>query len=392
MTQLKAVDLFCGIGGGSIGLTNANIEVIGAVDNYDEAVNAYNQHDECPGRAWNKDITQITFDDIAVYFGFEKEDVDIVMGCPPCQNFSKLRDTEAWPEDKPKDELLRTYVERVAEADADIVIFENVPNIFNVDDGRYINWLKRRMNPESREELPAGDVDDEDEVINLNYGMALDIVNAADYGVPQHRKRAVGIFVKGKRNDEVQLPEPTHADPEHAEELGKKPWVSVGEAIGDLEELEKGEKSQTDSAHRARNHRGNTMDIIRAVPKNGGSRTDIEDEDLILDCHKKLDSDTSAGNIYGRMTWEDPAPTLTTRCTSPSCGRYIHPCQDRGITFREAARLQSFPDIELPSKNEHAERVIGNAVPPLLIKTLISGFLEEGIFDDEVRPKVSVTS
>lgn len=376
MTTLKAVDLFSGAGGGSIGLTWAGVEVIGAVDTYDEAVNTYNSNDITPDCAWQQDLTKVSFGDIADHFGFDIDDVDIVMGCPPCQNFSKLRDTEPWPEDEPKDELLRTYVERVAEADADIVIFENVENILSVDDGRYIDWLKRRMNPESRQELPAGDIDDEKEVINLNYGMAIDVVNAADYGVPQRRNRVIGLFVKGKKNDEVEIPEPTHAAPEIAEELDRDPWVTVGEKIGDLPELKKGENWDEDEAHRARNHRSKTMNIIRAVPKNGGSRTDIEDEDLILDCHKRL-GNSSAGNVYGRMMWKEPAPTLTTRCTTPSSGRYIHPYQDRSITFREAARLQSFPDIDLPDKNEHAERVIGNAVPPKLIENLVGRFLQD---------------
>lgn len=356
MSELKAVDLFAGAGGGSVGLDQAGTEVVAAVDNDPDAVETYrnNPVDVEPLEA---DLTEVTFNDIADHYGFDIGEIDLVMGCPPCQNFSWLRDTVPWPEGEAKDELLKAFYERVKEADAEYVLFENVPGIASTDGGQYLKWLKDNMG-------------------ELGYGMDVDVVNAADYGVPQRRKRTIGFFVKGRRNEEVEIPDPTHAPKEEARENGKQSWNTVRDAISDLPPLEAGEEWNEDPAHRASRHHESTIEILEAVPKDGGSRRDIQDEDLILECHKRLDEPNSAGNVYGRMAWDKPAPTLTTRCTTPSCGRFTHPEQNRGISYREAARLMTFPDFELPEKNGPAERVVGNAVPPRLIRSIISGILD----------------
>lgn len=351
MDSIRAVDLFAGAGGGSIGLDSAGVDVVGAVDNDEKAVETYadNPVDIDP---WLADLTKVDFDDIANHFNFDSTDVDLVMGCPPCQNFSSLRDTSPWDDDEPKDELLKAFYHHVREALPDYVLFENVPGICHTEEGIYLEWLQNRMR-------------------ELGYGMTVKVVNAADYGVPQVRRRTIGLFVKGVADENISLPEPTHALKERADQTELPPRRTVRDAIEDLSELAPGEKSDSDPAHRARNHRTSTLEIIRAVPEDGGSRTDIEDDDLILDCHKRLDGQNTAGNIYGRMAWDAPAPTLTTRCTSPSGGRFVHPEQDRGMSFREAARLMGFPDFPLPETNSAAERVVGNAVPPRLIKIMV---------------------
>lgn len=377
MSDLTAVDLFCGAGGGSIGLERLRVDVVGAVDVDEHAVETYRRCPETSVEPWQADLTEVDFQDIADHFGFDPDDVDIVMGCPPCQNFSSLRDTEAWDPSDPKDELLLAFVRLVEQADPEVVVFENVPGLVATDGGQYARWLKHRMNPGYRRELvaePESDAED-DGIPALNYGMAFDVINAADYGVPQRRKRTIGLFVKGASNEEVQIPEPTHSpDPESE----KPTWRTVGDAIGDLPALKRGEMADGMPAHRARRHREETMEIIRAIP-DGGDRRDLAGTDLELDCHKDLEEgDQSAGNVYGRMVNDEPAPTLTTRCTSPSCGRFLHPKQDRAITFREAARLMSFPDkMPLPSYNNHAEWVVGNAVPPVLIQNLVGRFFRE---------------
>jgi DNA (cytosine-5)-methyltransferase 1 len=126
--------------------------------------------------------------------------------------------------------------------------------------------------------------------------------------------------------------------------------------------------------HVAKSHSPRVMEIIKSIPKNGGSRKSLP-EKLWLQCHLKLRADKKGGaeSIYERMTWEKPAPTITCRCTTPSSGRFLHPEQDRAITPREAARLQSFPDdFVFPSISKHAERLIGNAVPPELMKIFVT--------------------
>lgn len=351
---LGVLDLFCGAGGASQGIKHTEgFEVVAAVDNDPVAVKTYD--DNFSLTPWEKDLTKIENTDILDHFSLSKDDVDVIVGCPPCQPFSTLSDTDDRPDNEDTDLLLRVFLNIIEQAMPPMVLFENVPRFMTKDDGHY------------REVF-------EDRIQDLGYGFTLDRVYSADYGVPQTRHRAIGICVRGAEDDDVKLPEPTHAPPNEAKKLGKEPYVTVRDAIGNegLAELERGDKSPEDDAHRARFHQNSTMEIIEAIPKDGGSRTDLPQE-LELDCHKKVGTD--AGNVYGRMAWDEPGPTLTTRCTTPSCGRFLHPEQDRAITFREAALLMTFPpDFDLPRQNSAAEQVIGNAVPPTLIQNLIQVF------------------
>lgn len=348
------VDLFCGAGGTSLGLKETNLEVRAAIDNDEVACQVYDNY--LPADTYQADLTETSIDDVCDYYGMNTNEIDVIVGCPPCQNFSTLRRTTPWREGEPKDELLVSFVDLILEASPGVVIFENVEGILKSDDGQYIEWFNEWMR-------------------KAGYGVALRVVDAADYGVPQRRKRAIGICVHGVRDEEIKFPEPTHAAPNEATSSEKKPWRTVREAIGNLPVIESGETSSMDG-HQARNHQSNTLDIIRAVPEDGGSRADIPDE-LELDCHKRLD-DGEARNVYGRMAWDEPAPTLTTRCTNASSGRFIHPKQHRAITLREAARLMTFPnDFSFPEHRKHASRLIGNAVPPTLMETLVNGFLNQ---------------
>jgi len=346
------VDLFCGAGGASLGLEATRFDIRVAVDEDETACQIYT--DNLSVEAQQADLTEVNVSEICLGQGIDTDEIEVVVGCPPCQNFSSLRRTTPWPEGEPKDELLVTFVDQILEASPEIVIFENVKGILQSDGGRYIDWFKYWMR-------------------KAGYGIALDVVDAADFGVPQHRERTMGFCVHGARSSELSFPEPTHAAPEEAEKNGKKWWRTVRDAIQDLPELEAGEDSSM-NGHSARNHQESTLELIDAVPNDGGSRTDIP-SDLELDCHQRLERSSQATNVYGRMKWDEPAPTLTTRCTVPSCGRFIHPEQNRAITHREAARLMSFPDgFELPSKRKDADRLVGNALPPTMMKNLVSQF------------------
>lgn len=396
MSRGKVVDLFCGAGGASLGFVQAGYEVVGAVDAYQRALDTYEtnlcDHDfdehegsvtfDEPMRAdlsrgyeddkVDDDLPVVTFEDIRKRFDLEEGEIDVICGCPPCQNFSSLRDTEPWPEGKPKDNLLKAYVEFVEEATPELVFFENVSNIMNAGDEiptDYVDWLVRQMESITH---------DGDSQAEGGYGHELRVVNAADYGVPQKRHRTIGLFVYGVSDEEVKFPEPTHAKhPDNNEE----PWVTVRDRLrqDDLkEDLDLGQKQvgidgyPDDPAHRASRHHDSTVEMIQAIRKHGGSWRDLEgteDEDLIKDCHQNLDS--GASSAYGIMEWDEPAPTMTTRCTNVSSGRFTHPSEDRAITYREAALLMGFPEwFELPSTNGDAERVIGNAVPPRLVKKM----------------------
>jgi len=348
------VDLFCGAGGASLGLESMGFDIRAAVDQDETACQIYSNN--LSADAQQADLTKVNISEICDYQGIDTDEVEVVVGCPPCQNFSSLRRTSPWPEGEPKDALLVTFVDQILEASPDIVIFENVKGILQSDGGQYMDWFKYWMR-------------------KAGYGIALDVVDAANFGIPQHRERTIVFCVHGVDSSKISFPEPTHRPPNEAEKTGKKRWRTVQDAIEDLPELKAGEDSSI-NGHSARNHQESTLELIDAVPYDGGSRTDIP-PDLELDCHKRLGRSSQATNVYGRMKWDEPAPTLTTRCTVPSCGRFIHPEQNRAITHREAARLMSFPDgFKLPPHRNDADRLIGNALPPTMTKNLVSQFID----------------
>lgn len=411
MNRGKVVDFFCGAGGASLGFVKAGFEIVGAVDAYERALETYETNlcnrelGDYPGKVSfdeplqadlsrgyededvDEDLPTITFDDIREYFDLKPREVDVICGCPPCQNFSSLRDTDPWPDGKPKDNLLRAYVEFIQEEVPDVVFFENVSNILNAGDEvptSYVDWLVRKMRNINRD----GDSNGEG-----GYGHVLQVVNAADYGVPQKRRRTIGIFVYGAESEKVTIPEPTHAE-NPSQESEQQEWRKVRDAIqrDDLkEDLELGQKQvgiegyPDDPAHRSRRHRESTVEMIQAIRRHGGSWKDLrgtDDEHLIKDCHQDLDS--GAASAYGIMDWDEPALTLTTRCTNVSSGRFTHPSEDRAITFREAALLMDFPRwFELPSVNQDAERVVGNAVPPTLVEAIAESIPAEKTAEEQ---------
>lgn len=382
MSRGTVVDLFCGAGGASLGFAEANFDVIGAVDIDDVALQTY-QTNLCENgivdfdEPMSADLTETSFSEIRDFFDLEEGEVDVICGCPPCQNFSTLRDTDPWDPSEPKDELLRAFVQRVREEKPDVVFFENVSGILSAGDRiptTYVDWFERKMKSIIR---PG------DDPFDSGYGMQLRVVNAADYGVPQKRKRTIGLCKYGVGGEEIEFPGPTHSrNPTEDEEL--KEWITVNEVIkrDDLkQDLQLGQKQvdidgyPDDEAHRTRQHHLSTVERMKAIRRHGDSWTDLrgtEDEEHIVAAHKKLSSGDQAVAAYGIMSGDEPATTLTTRCTTPSSGRFTHPEENRAITFREAALLMTFPRwFELPDKNSAAERVIGNAVPPRLVKTIV---------------------
>jgi len=358
--KLTAVDLFSGGGGASLGLSQidgVNVKAAGEID--DDVREYYNSN--LSAHAAGIDLTEENaLADLCQSQSLDQDQIDLLIGCPPCQKFSSLQDTTPPRDDGPKDAQLNAYINIIMEATPQVVVFENVPGIMTRGNEQYVDELKHYLR-------------------KAGYGFELDVLNTADYGVPQGRKRTIGLGVLGASDDDVSIPAPTHAPPEDAKGTDLNEWRTVEDGIGDLPPIEPGESCDAVDfdGHRARNHQSSTVTFIEKIPKDGGSRTDLS-EDEQLECHQRLDDKTSAGNIYGRMSWEEPAPTLTTRCTSPSAGRFVHPEQHRGITPREAARLMTFPDeYILPESNGAAERLIGNAVPPRFIENVVGRFLED---------------
>lgn len=363
--SFDAIDIFSGCGGVSCGLTLAGFKVKAAVEIEDKAVETYlsypplSEVNVLRGNGGG-DICKLTGDTILKAAGIKKESIYLFAGCPPCQNFSRQNPKN---KDKPIEErkkLLFEFLRVIEEIEPPFILMENVPGIKSESNKVILDdFLKHLRN---------------------KYEVSEDILNAADFGVPQLRKRFVLHAVRKDIYQELidagfdfGLPLPTHTGRGME---GLQPWRTVQQAIGDLPPIEAG-MTYVDPQCQIRNHKcANLSDInirrIRAIRANGGSRNGLP-EDLILKCHKKKDKDgkifSGHGDVYGIMDANRPSPTMTGGCLCYSKGRYGHYAQDRAISIREAARLQTFPDdfVFNDSLNEAALQ-IGNAVPIDLVK------------------------
>lgn len=325
LNKPTAVDLFCGCGGLTVGLKRAGFKVIGAVDIDALAVKTYKaNHPDV--RVWEADIRELEPSHIVTALGLAGRRLDLLAGCPPCQGFSTIRTLNgALVIEDPRNDLLLEFQRFVEALRPRAVMLENVPGL--AKDERF-SVFYRRME-------------------ELGYHGRHCIHDAADYGVPQRRRRL--IYIAG-----LGFPIP-FADPTHRRK-------TVRDAIGGLPKA--GESG--DPVHDMPEHRTQrVMELIRRIPKNGGSRTDLPEE-YQLECHKRC---KGFKDVYGRMCWDDVAPTITSGCFNPSKGRFLHPEEDRAITMREAALLQGFPRrYKFPAGNKSAlALMIGNALPPPFI-------------------------
>ena len=322
----KAIDLFAGAGGATQGLEDAGYDVVGAVEFDQFAASSY-QLNHPTTKMWVTDIREVAATAMRRELGLDVGELGLLKACPPCQGFSSLAEGRIEKND-PRNDLVRHTVRFVRELRPQAVLLENVPGL-----GR-----DRR----SAELLAA--------LKGLGYNARSYRVNAVDFGVPQNRKRLIIVGLRGLRS---RLPlELTPDDPETP--------VTVREAFAHLaEQVENG-----DPLSEARSLSGLVLDRVKAIPV-GGNRFDLPDA-LQLDCHKKLlkDGKSGAGGSYSRLRWDEPAPTMTTRCTTPACGPFIHPEEHRAITLREAASIQTFPPTyKFVGNRGDIERQIGNAVP-----------------------------
>jgi DNA (cytosine-5)-methyltransferase 1 len=277
------------------------------------------------------------------------KELAVVTGCPPCQSFSSLHRTRGIPTDADsRTRLVEKYGQLAVSLRPKIIVFENVGGILSTKNRPYFDSYLKIL-------YEAG------------YETDWKLIDAADYGVPQHRKRVVAISILR----ELRVP-PSFPSKTHSKEGGNgtKKWKTVKSAIKQLRPLEPGETDPNDKLHSAALHSENTLRIIRAIPKDGGSRKSLPEE-LVLPCHRRLAKNKGAESVYGRMKWEEPSPTITRAAIRPSSGRFIHPEQDRGITLREMACLQTIPDsYKFEGSKEAIASMIGDAVPFELAKTI----------------------
>ncbi len=336
-SPISAVDLFCGAGGLTHGLMRAGIRVEAGIDIDEQAAYAY---------CTNNPGAQFLCWDVAAKYSpsisklFRSGSIRLLAGCAPCQPFSKLTNGSGMHEDWNLLDYFGRFVRGIL---PELVTMENVPELAERGSDVYLRFVNT---------LEA-----------CGYSVAWKLVHCEEYGVPQSRRRLVLL---ASRFGEVTIPEGRYRD--------SSGWKTVLQAIGDLRPLASGEEDPDDPLHVASMLSSTNLERIRATPHDGGTRKHWP-EDLVLPCHRK-DTGKTYGSIYGRMWWDRPGPTMTTLCTGIGNGRFGHPEQDRAITLREAALLQSFPPAyefwprDKRLNRKAVGRMVGNAVPPKLAKAL----------------------
>lgn len=330
-SKIKVVDLFCGIGGLTHGFVKEGLDVVAGIDNDASCKFGYEYNNKT--KFINKDVLQVSANEINGLFGKKEKSIRVLAGCAPCQPFSSLNVKKITEEQL---EPLEKFAQLIDETKPDVVSMENVSGLADMKKypifKTFINTLEKN-----------------------GYSYRYEVVDVSEYGVPQSRKRLVLLASKlGK----IELIKRTH----------KKKKVTVRDVIGNLVPLKAGEISSNDSLHRASKLSATNLKRVRSTPHNGGNSKSWSD-DLILACHRKDTGKTYSHTVYGRMRWDEPAPTMTTQCVGLGNGRFGHPEQDRAISLREAALFQTFPnnykfsDPKNPVITKHVAKFIGNAVP-----------------------------
>ncbi len=327
--MIEAVDLFCGVGGLTCGLRQAGVDVRAGYD-IDQACR-YPYEANNGAKFISKSVAEISGQDLAELYS--PNAIRLLAGCAPCQPFSTLAHTRGVKsETDDKWGLLGEFARLVRELLPELVTMENVPRVIN--HAPYQGFI--------------------DTLRELGYHIDARRVRCADYGIPQERRRFVLV---ASRLGPVSIPKPSD------------PIRTVRDAIGHLPKLGAGQSCTLDPLHKARNLNPINLKRIRASHP-GGTWHDWPEE-LRAPCHK-AETGASYRSVYARMSWDRPAPTITTQCYNFGTGRFGHPEQDRGITLREAAILQSFPgDYKFVQDDKEVYftpvgRMIGNAVPPKL--------------------------
>jgi DNA (cytosine-5)-methyltransferase 1 len=331
----RLIDLFAGCGGMTRGFAETGrFEPIFAVEMDEDASATY---------AANFGAEHVVTDKIEHVEKFPK--ADVVIGGPPCQGFSLLNRKGVGLERRT---LWREYLRALRESGAEAFVMENVPQLIGSAEYEAFKTAAEQ---------------------ELGFTVEGRILNAADYGVPQRRRRAIVIGVK---HGKIPWPTQTHFDP-GAIPLGGQPWRTFADAVSGLPRKPSGK-----NWHNGRNPRPETIIRYRHVPHNGGNRfqmqASLDAEELghlVPSCWRNKPTGTT--DVFGRLYWKRPAFTIRTEFYKPEKGRYLHPSEDRPITIREAARCMSFhDDFVFPLEQRWTEiaKQIGNAVPPILAQRI----------------------
>lgn len=322
-----AIDLFSGCGGLSRGLKDAGFQVLAAVELDSKARETYVlNHKDVP--LVGTDIRKVTAAQLMRSSRLKRGQLDLMAGCPPCQGFSTLRARNGRPAaPDSRNELIDEFARLALALRPKMVMMENVPAL-----AKYEKFARFVQNLEQ-----------------VGYQVVVQVLDVSHFGVPQRRRR---LILSASRVGQPRL----------AAAVGGRKTVRA--TIGNL--MRAGESGDSLHDYPTKYRSARVQAMIEAIPKDGGSRHSLP-ASMKLGCHAKT---SGFNDVYGRMKWDDVAPTITSGCSNPSKGRFIHPCENRPITLREAALLQGFPadyHFNITHGKEAIALMIGNALPPPFI-------------------------
>lgn len=349
--KVRVVEFFAGCGGTSLGFAMADkslvdYRVVGAIEMDPHAAATFERTLGVP--VHTGDVRALLDPEV-----FEKvtqpwagPEPLVLIGCAPCQGFSSHRKKD--DRQDARNSLLEDFARIAVRLAPEVIVMENVPEMLSEKHWSHFEAWREILE-------------------NAGYTVRVAIHNLADFGVPQDRFRALVI---ASRATNFAMPRPTVENPAAA--------TSVREAIGHLPPLAAGGRDPFDPMHMTSKHRQQTVDLIKLIPHDGGSRSALP-EGVGLKCWDGVDG---FRDVYGRLWWDRPAVAITARCRTPSCGRFVHPEQDRGLSVREAALLQGFPDwVQFEGPFDDKFKQIGNAVSPLFAKALAEHIASELVKD-----------
>lgn len=325
---MTAIDLFSGCGGLTEGLKQAGFSVLAGAELRSEARRAYSLNH--PEVVLFDDVRTLTKARLDEHYDIEVGELDLLAACPPCQGFSSLRTKNRKPAEDERNKLIFQVSRLAEELYPKAVLVENVPGLLT--DWRMAEFRRRLR--------------------KMGYSTMQGVLDASDFGVPQRRRRMILIGIRGKLVP--TLPAPTTQEPQTVRSV--------------LQELSPDQKTAS-TLHQMRQKLSKTvLDRIADIPKDGGSRRHLGISRQ-LECHiqKKGEKPRGFSDVYGRLSWDKVASTITRFCHNPSKGRFLHPEHDRGLTVYEAMLLQGFPSsYELPTDIGIVKlaSLIGEAFPP----------------------------
>ena len=329
MKKRTAIDLFSGAGGLTQGLKQASFNVIGAIESVPTYAESYQMNH--PGvKLKISDITKIDPIEYMEELGLKAGELDLLAGCPPCQGYSTIGTRNRGQRNDPRNELIYEVFRFAIVFQPKTIMMENVPTL---DKDTRLKKLIEKLK-------------------NIGYHVDHKVLKMSNYGVPQSRRRMVMLASRFSNIEVIR------------QEINEDQVTTVRDAIAFLPAAGLSNDSLHDTLS---NPTEKVKRLIAMIPKDGGSRTDLSEE-YQLECHKRTNG---FKDVYGRMAWDKPAPTITGGCNNPSKGRFLHPEEDRVITLREAALLQTFPvnyKFSFKSGKAGVATMIGNALPPAFIE------------------------